>query len=47
MDVEVPVLSGYVIIPQQSGFSIKPITKKVSIRDHRRLSIIAKRLFEH
>lgn len=29
MDVEVAILSGYVTIPQQSGFSIKPITKKV------------------
>lgn len=29
MDVEIPVLSGQLIVPTQSGFSLNRISKKV------------------
>lgn len=34
MDVEIPVLSGHLIVPTQSGFSLNRISKKVGyVRD--------------
>lgn len=32
MDAEIPVLTGYLIVPTQSGFSINRISKKVIIK---------------